>query len=167
MSDVETADLDLDGDLDLLITNGDTLDDGFPWKPYHGVSWLVNDGAGNFELRRIGILYGAHGARAVDLDRDGDLDVVASGFLPQVEPPLPQGGPRIESLVWFEHTNQGFVPWALEDGTSSLASTPPGTHGVARPAPPSSSGSTAARRIRPETRGHLVDPDRARVPTCP
>jgi hypothetical protein len=33
-----------------------------------------------------------------------------------VEPPLPQGAPRIESLVWFEHTSEGFVPWALEDG---------------------------------------------------
>ncbi|NIM61309.1 MAG: hypothetical protein GTN89_13845, partial [Acidobacteria bacterium] len=54
-----------------------------PFKFYHGVEWLENRGNAEFSAHRVGSLYGAHSAEAVDLDGDGDLDVVASGFLPQ------------------------------------------------------------------------------------
>jgi hypothetical protein len=108
------VDLDQDGDLDFLLSHGDTLDDGIAIKPYHGVEWLENRGDGSFVHRSVGPLYGAHRAEAVDLDGDGDLDVVASGFLPQIQLPVPRGAERIDSILWFEHTPEGFVPWPIE-----------------------------------------------------
>src|SRR5262249_2977370 len=41
-SGLEPVDLDRDGDLDFLVTNGDSFDDGV-LKPDHGVTWLEND----------------------------------------------------------------------------------------------------------------------------
>ena len=114
MDDLEPVDLDRDGDLDFLLAHGDTLDDGLAFKPYHGVEWLENRGDGRFRAQRIGGLYGAHRAEAADLDADGDLDVVASGFLPQVQLPVPKGGMQVDSVIWFERTDAGWTPWPVE-----------------------------------------------------
>ncbi|HXV36821.1 MAG TPA: hypothetical protein VEC18_06720, partial [Myxococcota bacterium] len=113
ISNLESADLDGDGDLDFLIAHGDTLDDGFAFKPYQGVMWLENRG-GEFIAHRIGALYGAHRAEAADLDGDGDLDVVAGAFLPQVAQPMPKQPFRVDSLVWFERTPTEWIPWSIE-----------------------------------------------------
>jgi hypothetical protein len=81
-SDVFAADLDRDGDIDVLTAsaNDDT------------VAWYENDGAGAFGAARIlsdGVA-GASAVRAVDLDRDGDYDVVAASA-------------TNDEVVWFEH----------------------------------------------------------------
>ncbi len=115
-SNLAPADLDGDGDVDFLLSNGDTLDDGVAFKPYHGVTWLENRGAEGFREHPIGRLYGAHAAEAGDLDGDGDLDVVASGFLPQVELPVPPGAIRLDSVVWFERDGDLWIPWEIESG---------------------------------------------------
>ena len=115
-SNLAPADLDGDGDVDFLLSNGDTLDDGVAFKPYHGVTWLENRGAEGFRAHPIGRLYGAHAAEAGDLDGDGDLDIVAAGFLPQVELPVPPGALRLDSVVWFERDGDAWIPWEIESG---------------------------------------------------
>jgi hypothetical protein len=115
-SNLAAADLDGDGDVDFLLSNGDTLDDGVAFKPYQGVTWLENRGLEGFRANPIGRLYGAHAAEAGDLDGDGDLDIVASGFLPQVELPVPPGAIRLDSVVWFERDGDAWIPWEIESG---------------------------------------------------
>jgi hypothetical protein len=115
MSNLESVDLDGDSDIDFLLAHGDTFDDGFAFKPYQGVMWLENLGGDKFEARRIGALYGAHRAEAADFDGDGDLDVVAAGFLPQVPQPVPSDyRPRVDSMIWFERTGDEWIPWSIE-----------------------------------------------------
>ena len=81
-SGLVASDLNRDGRPDLLYTNGDGFDYAEPGgRPWHGVQWLENTGAGAFTLHRIGELSGAYAPVVADLDGDGDLDVVAvSGF---------------------------------------------------------------------------------------
>ncbi len=114
MSNLDTVDLDLDGDLDFLLAHGDTFDDGFAFKPYQGVMWLENRGGDVYEAHRIGALYGAHRAEAADFDGDGDLDVVAAGFLPQVPQPVPKEHMRVDSMIWFERAGEQWIPWSIE-----------------------------------------------------
>ena len=42
ISGIELVDMNGDGRLDVLYTNGDILDEPYLWKPYHGVQWLEN-----------------------------------------------------------------------------------------------------------------------------
>ena len=80
-SGIQLVDLDGDGDQDVLLTNGDSMDSQL-LRPYHGVQWLENQGAYPFLCHRLTSLYGVHRAVADDLDKDGDLDIVAVCFLP-------------------------------------------------------------------------------------
>ena len=103
MSGIELVDLDGDDDIDVLVTNGDTLDRDLPaeidpWS-LHGVAWLENDGHGNFTHRDIARFFGAYSARAADLDGDADLDVVISALQPSF---LLADAPRMR-LAWFEN----------------------------------------------------------------
>ena len=43
-SGIQLVDMDGDGDLDVLYTNGDVMDPPPILKPYHGVQWLENEG---------------------------------------------------------------------------------------------------------------------------
>lgn len=110
---MQLVDFDGDGDLDVLVTNGDSFDD-FLLKPYHGIDWLENRGSYPFVRHHLAPLAGVHRAVAVDLDGDGDLDVVAAAMIALLTP----GGERaLPSIVWLERTGANtFTRHTLERG---------------------------------------------------
>ena len=121
-SGIQMVDLDRDGDLDLLMTNGDSLDD-FTIRPFHGVRWFENQGDFPFKEHELAIMPGVHRAQAADIDGDGDLDIVACAFLPKAPHPsveaLTQQGDSspYTSIGWLEQTKpMVFVPHPLEIG---------------------------------------------------
>ena len=92
------ADLDRDGDLDLLYANGDAFEYAPPnSRPWQGIQWLENRGNLMFEFHRIVDFQGGTGPEAADLDGDGDLDIlfVASNS--------DWDNPQSPSLVWLEN----------------------------------------------------------------
>jgi len=110
---IDAVDLDKDGDLDILLTHGDTFDDGIV-KPYHGIQWLENTGTYPYTEHTIAAMAGVHRAEAIDLDGDGDLDIVACALLAAGsdvdEKTLP-------ALVWLEQTKPGvWVRHTIEMG---------------------------------------------------
>jgi len=113
-SGIELMDLDGDGDLDLLMTNGDTLDAPL-LRPYHGIRWLENRGSYPFRHHQLASLYGVHSAHTADFDGDGDLDIVASAFLPgPFYQPL-RREKSLDSMVLLEQGPPGrFIYHSLE-----------------------------------------------------
>ena len=121
-SGIQLVDMDGDGDLDVLMTNGDSLDD-FTVRPFHGVRWFENKSSFPWEQHDLVIMPGVHRAQAADLDGDGDLDVLACAFLPNADHPafqLPEHRDNLSpftSVGWLEQTKPGvFVPHPLERG---------------------------------------------------
>lgn len=80
-----TIDIDGDGDIDVIAATGGA----------DKVAWYENlDGLGNFGNENIIVdnLLGAHAIYSVDLDNDGDNDVIATG-----------GGAFDGLVIWFEN----------------------------------------------------------------
>jgi len=115
-SGISVVDLDLDGDPDILYTNGDAFDYIPPGpRPWHGVQWLENKGGLKFEYHRIGDFPGSYFANAVDVDKDGDLDIgVVSAFNKWDDP-------EAQSMIWFENDGEmGFKPRDLASDPTHL-----------------------------------------------
>ncbi|HXV76823.1 MAG TPA: FG-GAP-like repeat-containing protein [Candidatus Polarisedimenticolaceae bacterium] len=92
---IVAVDLDGDGDLDLISAEAGEapeVEEDEPTPPFGRIQWYENDGGGGFSPPQL-ITDDAGGARsvhAVDLDEDGDVDVLAALF-------------GIDRVVWLEN----------------------------------------------------------------
>ncbi len=103
------ADLDQDGDIDLILPAGDNLEDrdAYP-QPYHGCYWFENKGEWKFEKAKISDLGGTYAADVGDLDADGDLDLVLVSMTND------WNRPGTASVVWLENDgHQNFTTWQV------------------------------------------------------
>ncbi|HEX7585720.1 MAG TPA: VCBS repeat-containing protein, partial [Prolixibacteraceae bacterium] len=121
-SGISMCDLDKDGDLDILYSNGDAFDYIPPQgRPWHGVQWLENKGNMKFEFHRLCSFTGATNVRAADIDNDGDLDLfVVSEFNLWDKPDS-------YSLIWLENTgNMQFTKHEIAKNPTHLLCCEPG-----------------------------------------
>jgi hypothetical protein len=108
-SGLHACDLDRDGDIDLLYTNGDGFTESHLAKAdWHGLQWLENDGRGNFTYRRIGDLRGCYSPIDADLDGDGDIDVVTVSAFNDANHP-----DSVWLMAWLNDGRQRFTPVPL------------------------------------------------------
>jgi FG-GAP-like repeat len=109
---ITLADLDKDGDVDVIYSNGDAFDYAPPkGRSWNGVQWLENTGNLSFTYHRIADYPGASSPQAADVDGDGDLDIaVVSAYNDWARP-------AAQSLVWFE--NGGDQRFTMRDVAAS------------------------------------------------
>lgn len=97
-SGIAMFDLNQNGHMDILYTNGDAFDYIPPQgRPWHGVQWLENKGDLNFEYHRLASFTGATNVRAADFDNDGDFDLVAVSAFNLWDDPASM------SFIWLEN----------------------------------------------------------------
>jgi hypothetical protein len=82
----ELADFNADGHPDILYSCGDNADyTGSTLKYYHGIYIYLNDGNNHFTQRYFFPQHGTIKAVARDFDRDGDQDIAAISFFPDLK----------------------------------------------------------------------------------
>jgi hypothetical protein len=116
-SGIQLVDLDGDGSLDVLLTNGDIFDPPYLLKPYHGIQWLRNQGRFPFVPHRVAAMYGVERALAVDLEGTGRLSIVAVSCLPaEAFPQRREQG--LASVLLLQQTRPNeYAQHVLETGT--------------------------------------------------
>ena len=112
MSGINIADIEGDGDQDILFTNGDVLDGDFPedenlWD-YHGLSILENLGNGEFDYQRLIAFTGAYDSAMFDIDNDGVEEIVVVGFKPSVGDRVDYGDQP--NIAWLDYSNSSWTP---------------------------------------------------------
>jgi len=106
------ADMDRDGDPDILYANGDAFEYAPPnSRPWQGIQWLENRGDLKFEFHRMVDLQGASSPVAVDVDGDSDVDVLL------VTANNDWDNPEAPSLLWLE--NDGKMQFTMHPIASS------------------------------------------------
>jgi hypothetical protein len=121
-SGISLCDLDQDGDMDILYTNGDAFDYIPPQgRPWHGVQWLENKGNLNFEFHRICNFTGTTNVRAADIDNDKDIDLFAVSAFNIWDKP------ESSSFIWLENTgNMQFIKHEISKNPTHLLTCEPG-----------------------------------------
>ncbi len=95
-SSIFSADMDGDGDHDIVSAIG----------PNNYLSLIVNDGTGGFRQQQIGSSFFDWSVRPVDIDRDGDIDVLSTSLLGNV--------------AWHENSGTGRFTTRPIESTSVL-----------------------------------------------
>ncbi|NJB69854.1 hypothetical protein GGR42_000316 [Saonia flava] len=81
----EMIDYEGDGDMDIVVVNGDNADDSYVHKPYHGMRIHINNGENEFKESYFYPLNGATRVVARDFDQDGDFDFGLIASFPDYE----------------------------------------------------------------------------------
>jgi hypothetical protein len=104
---IQLVDLNNDGKLDVLYTNGDVMDSG-TLRPDHGVQWLENKGTFPFEHHHLLSMYGVQRACAADIRHTGLKDIVAVNCLPEeIYGRRLLWGLNLDSIALLEQTAPG------------------------------------------------------------
>lgn len=99
-SDFQVCDFDGDGDLDLIVTNGDNFDYQPEPKGYHGLRIYANNGADEFNEVYFREIDGAYGVEVDDFDGDGDQDLAVIAYF------VPPATRQFTSFQYLEQTNE-------------------------------------------------------------
>jgi cytochrome c2 len=100
-SSFQLVDFNHDGKPDILYTCGDNSDFSTVLKPYHGIYIFTNQGNWNFKQTYFYHADGASKAIAADFDHDGDLDIAAISFFPDLKYHPTEG------FLYLEQTTPG------------------------------------------------------------
>lgn len=79
---MDIIDINQDGLLDIITTNGDNADMSYSLKSYHGIRIFQNEGSGTFKQVWFYPMYGASKVIASDFDKDGQIDLAVIAHFP-------------------------------------------------------------------------------------
>ena len=113
------ADINRDGRLDFVYTNGDAFDYARPGpRPWHGIQWIENLGGRRWAFHRVGDFPGAYGPSAADLNGDGFIDLLAvSTFNDWTNPK------SVSMMAWINDGHEHFTPVPLASTPTHLLTT--------------------------------------------
>ena len=107
-SSFELADMNNDGNLDIVYTAGDNADFSTVLKPYHGIYIFTNKDNLQFEQTNFFYQNGSYRAIPRDFDADGDLDLAVISMFPDVtKRPL-------EGFIYLENEGNKFSQKTLK-----------------------------------------------------
>ncbi|MEM9364668.1 MAG: VCBS repeat-containing protein [Planctomycetota bacterium] len=119
-SGIRMVDIDGDGDLDILYSNGDSFDRGI--KPHHGIAWLENEGSLPFKHHQIAWMPGVQTAVPGDFDGDGTMDVIAGNLIQGSQAASVQSLGVPSLAVFLQRTPGDFTPFSLQSGLARCLS---------------------------------------------
>jgi hypothetical protein len=105
-SSIQLVDLNGDKRLDVLYTNGYSMDKPYVLKPYHSIQWLENQGRFPFVHHPITPMYGVHRAVAADFRGVGRPDIVAVSYLSAQNYPQRESE-KLDAVIYLEQTAPG------------------------------------------------------------
>ncbi len=109
-NDFVLVDYEGDGDMDIVVAQGDNADISVIQKPYHGIRIFINTN-NKFEEEFFYPLFGVTKVIAHDFDQDGDIDLAATAFFQEYEIAPNEGFVYLENL---ESDNYKFQSYTLK-----------------------------------------------------